>query len=91
MDSAIYQSHSLMTANAVAQINSFMDEVSERVKSYQGTGAYDDDGKITLGYTAGGLSYTQTGWTFGGDLVSVADSTTGSGTVYISDVKTEEI
>ena len=77
--SRAYENNSVMTANAVAQINSFFLQVSDRVDEW------DDDtynGKMKAGFVFDSDSFYSTSNDFGCGLVSVA----GTGNVYIGKI-----
>lgn len=79
--SRLYENNVVMTANAVAQIDSFFDEISEKVSAWKGTSAYD--GKMDVGFVFDGIEFMSHDNDIDADLVSIA---TGTGRVYIGTV-----
>jgi len=87
--SRIYENASVMTANAVAQFNSFMAEVSDKVARYSGTETYDGD--MSVGFRMDGNSVLTSSNDVSGELVSVADVRGTTGRVYVGEVAEDYI
>ncbi len=76
----LFENNAVMTANAVAQFNSFMNELSQKVDHWNGTDTYRD--KMSVGFVLDNTQiFTKSG--INADLVSVAK---GTGKIYIDNV-----
>ncbi len=76
----LFENNAVMTANAVAQFNSFMNELSQKVDHWNGTDTYKD--KMSVGFVLDNTQiFTRSG--INADLVSVAK---GTGKIYIDNV-----
>ena len=84
-----FENNSVMTANAVAQINSLFDEVSSCASDWGNMGTYD--GKMKAGFLLGGVQYYSEENDWDAHLVSVADMSSGTGLVYIGTVTDDVI
>ena len=78
--SAVYENNAIMTANAVAQIDSFMDRVSEKASAWNSDPTYS--GKMRIGFMLDNNGLTATGG-FDAKLISLAE---GSGKVFIGSI-----
>ena len=75
-----YENNSVMTANAVAQFNSFFDQLSEKIADWNTKDTYKD--KMSVGFVLDNTDkLTKSG--VNADLVSVAK---GTGQIYIGDI-----
>ena len=83
--SAIYENNAVMTANAVAQIDSFMDRVSEKASRWVDEDTYA--GKMSIGFMLDNHSITSSSG-FDAKLISLAE---GSGKVFIGSIGEESI
>lgn len=80
--SHVYLNAAVMNANAVAQTNSFLSELSDYFGSMDGKDAYD--GKMDMGFSLGSRALSSNGsFDWDARLLSVVDATDGAGTVYI--------
>lgn len=82
----IYENHSVMTANAVAQINAFFNTVSKHIEAYGSKDTYKGNMKAGLVF-GNDNAFTSVG-NWNADLISVPD-TSVSNKVYIGYVKDE--
>jgi len=80
--SSVYENNSVMTANAVAQIDSFLGEVSDKASKWAGEDTYA--GKMSIGFSLDNRSF-QTAGGFDARLLSLVQIN-GSGRVYIGNV-----
>lgn len=81
LDSRLYENNAVMTANAVAQIDSFFDEISNKVSAWSGTSAYG--GRMDVGFIFDGMENMSHDCDVDTDLLSIA---TGTGRIYIGSV-----
>ena len=79
-----YENNATMTANAVAQIDSFLDEVSEKIAAWDGKDTYS--GKMQVGFVLDNLPMLTDSNDVSADMVSVANAYGSSGKVYIGTV-----
>ncbi len=79
-----YENNATMTANAVAQIDSFLDEVSEKIAAWDGKDTYS--GKMEVGFVFDNIRMLTDSDDVSADMVSVADARNGTGKVYIGTV-----
>ena len=73
-----------MTANAVAQFNSFLTELCDKISAWKDTDTYA--GRMDVGFELDNVFLSTDGDEIGAALVSVADSTGREGKVYIGSV-----
>lgn len=83
--SSVYQNSAIMTANAVAQIDSFMDRVSEKSSAWSQDETYS--GKMRVGFMLDNNGVMTEGG-FDAKLLSLAE---GSGKVFIGSIGEESI
>lgn len=83
LDSLVYQNHAIMNVNAVAQIDSFFDELSSVVAGWSGKDTYD--GKMSIRWDFGSRTMSSES-VWDGTLISVADSDKKDAKVYISTI-----
>jgi len=83
LDSLVYQNHAIMNVNAVAQIDSFFDELSSVVAGWSGKDTYDGQMSIRWDFGSRTMS-SESVWD--GTLISVADSDKKDAKVYISTI-----
>ena len=83
-----FENDSVMTANAVAQINSLFGETSSRVSDWS-KDTYN--GKMKAGFLLGGVQYYSEDRDWDARLVSVADASGRTGLVYIGTVTDDVI
>lgn len=81
LGSRLYENNAVMTANAVAQIDSFFDEISNKVSAWSGTSAYG--GRMDVGFIFDGMENMSHDCDVDTDLLSIA---TGTGRIYIGSV-----
>lgn len=81
LGSRLYENNAVMTANAVAQIDSFFDEISNKVSAWSGTSAYG--GRMDVGFIFDGMENMSHDCDVDADLLSIA---TGTGRIYIGSV-----
>lgn len=84
-----YENNATMTANAVAQIDSFFGEVSEKVASWRCKDTYN--GMMEVGFVLDNTQLLTDSNDVQADLISVADATGSTGKVYIGTVGQEYI
>lgn len=85
--SAVYENNSVMSSNAVAQFDSFLEEVSDKTSKWAEDETYS--GKMTVGFALDNTSYTSSGG-FDARILSVAESK-GTGKIYIGTVGGDSI
>ena len=83
--SSVYKNNAIMTANAVAQIGSFMDRVSEKASAWSQEDTYS--GKMRVGFMLDNNSIL-TGGGFDAKLISLVE---GSGKIFIGSIGEESI
>lgn len=83
--SMVYANHSAANANAVAQFNSFMGEMSRLVSEWSGNSTYGD-GNMEIVLTAGSQVLRTTSYDMGGYMASYAEAVGESKQVYIGSV-----
>ena len=81
LGSRLYENNAVMTANAVAQIDSFFDEISNKVSAWSETSAYS--GRMDVGFIFDGMENMSHDCDVDADLLSIA---TGTGRIYIGSV-----
>jgi len=79
-----YENNAVMTANAVAQMDSFFDDISEKVDGWSGTDTYD--GQMSIGFMLDNTKVFTSGNSLNGDLISVADASGKDAKVYVGTV-----
>ena len=79
-----YENNSTMTANAVAQIDSFFDELSGKIADWGTKDAYS--GNMEVGFVFDNTAVMSTGCSWNADLISVADASGKTSEVYIGTV-----
>ena len=84
-----YENSSIMTANAVAQMDSLFSEVSERIASWDGKDTFD--GRMNVGFVLDNTSLLTDSNDVQADMVSVANAHGGTGKVYIGTVGSDYI
>ena len=84
MGARAYENNATMTANAVAQIDSFLGEVSEKIASWDGKDTYS--GNMEAGFVFDNTRMLTDSADIGADLISVANAHGTSGKVYIGTV-----
>lgn len=87
-----YENNATMTANAVAQIDSFLGEVTEKVAKWSA----DDnkstyDGKMNIGFVLDNTQMLTDSNKIGADMISVFDTQGTSGKVYICMVDDSDV
>ena len=88
-DSRLFENNAVMSANAVAQINSFIAEISEKIAGWQSLETYS--GKMSVGLALDNTSVMSAEGDFGAEFVSVADASGKTGSIYIGTVPGEYI
>lgn len=81
-----YENNSVMSANALAQFDSFLDTISDRTKEWQSDTTDTMKDKMEISYVLGNTKISSKDGRFGGDVLSVADSRNGTGQVYIGTI-----
>lgn len=79
--SMIYSDNAMAGANSVAQINTFLEQISQqKVKQWNTTEGYES---LRAYYSYGGSRLESSNGDFGGSFVTVADARNSAGTVFI--------
>ena len=84
LGSRAYENNAVMTANAVAQLDAFFDDLSEKIGKWDGTDTYD--GHMAVGFKLDNTVVSSNHNSVNADLVSVADGSGKEGKVYIGNV-----
>ncbi len=85
----VYENNSAMTANAVAQIDSFFDEVSEKITDWRTKGTYSEKMKVSMVFDNTEIASSGCDWN--ADVVSVADCTGTTSKIYVGTIDEEYI
>ncbi len=89
LGSYAYENNATMTANAVAQIDKFFGEVSEKVSKWSDTETYND--KMQIGFVLDNNQMLTKSNDFDADLISVFDTQGSTGKVYIAKVESSNV
>ncbi len=89
LGSYAYENNATMTANAVAQIDKFFGEVSEKVSKWSDTETYND--KMQIGFVLDNNQMLTKSNNFDADLISVFDTQGSTGKVYIAKVESSNV
>ena len=85
-ESRAYENNSVMSANALAQFDSFLDVISDRAKEWNDDTTGTMAGKMGIGFVIGNTELKTDSGRFDGKVISVADSRNGPGQVYIGTI-----
>ena len=87
--SQLYRNAAVMSANAVAQVNLFLDAQAERTEGWESKDAYS--GLMGISFRAGGREMSSSDGDWRAELLSVADVGNGPGRVYIGLVQGDDV
>lgn len=89
-DSLLLRNAAVMDANAVAQLNLYLDQMSEVIGKWQTKDTYT--GKMSAGFYLGGTAArTTSSGLLEADMLAAADARAKAGTVYIGLVQDDEV